>query len=236
MRNSNFAVVIPVRNEQDSIASVIGELKLEFPKVTIIVVNDFSTDGTREVLQKEDVILLNNMLGMGAWQSIQTGLLLAYDMGFTNVVTMDGDGQHVASEIKYLFNNDLNDSDLVVGRCKNRVSTSQIIAWKLFKFIGQVNIVDVTSGFRLYKKSALAILTTEQAALLEYQDVGVLLFMKSAGLKCLETDVRMRRRTSGKSRIFSSWSKIIYYMVTTLMISFSKTTPESTGEFFKRLQ
>ena len=68
----------------------------------------------------------------------------------------------------------------------------------------------------------MELLARREATLLEYQDVGVLVLLRNAGLHLVDVDVTMLPRTSGASRIYHSWLVVAYYMAHTLLLGFSK--------------
>lgn len=76
-----LSVIIPVYNEVESITEVLKRVKTTKLAQEILVVDDFSTDGTREVLKKLDgksgvrVLLHEKNLGKGA--AVRTGLQAA---------------------------------------------------------------------------------------------------------------------------------------------------------------
>lgn len=80
-RSPELSVVVPVFNERNTIGQVLEKiLRLPLP-VQVVVVDDGSTDGTREVLQRYrqhpgvDVFMHANNMGKGA--ALQTGFFLA---------------------------------------------------------------------------------------------------------------------------------------------------------------
>lgn len=223
MLDSGVAIVIPAKNEQMTIKSVICDLKRYVNCEQIIVVDDGSTDATACIAHDESVVLLRHIEAQGAWRAMQTGMLYAIQCGFEKVITMDADGQHLASELILLIENaKVHKSDLVVGSDPSRASAMRSFAWDLFRFFTRLEIKDLTSGFRLYSKKALKILTREEMSLLEYQDMGVLLTLRAHHLVISETPVKISARQHGHSKIFSSWFKVMYYMMTTLTLSLSK--------------
>lgn len=203
---------------------------------TIIVVDDASKDNTAKLATESGAIVLPHIQSQGAWLATQTGIRYARKHGYDIVITMDADGQHRAADIHKLLNAADIESDVIVGACVERGSIGRRVAWTLFKKLTGVSIYDLTSGFRLYKKPAMDILTSRQASLLEYQDMGVLLMLRSAGLSIKEVPVQMELRESGISRIFSSWSKVGYYMFITLFLCLVKAVPENPNRFTSRLK
>ncbi|XOV79162.1 MAG: glycosyltransferase family 2 protein [Aestuariibacter sp.] len=234
----NVAIVIPAKDEEASIKAVIDDIRAHYAAAEIIVIDDCSSDSTFALLKSLNLTAIRHLENRGAWQATQTGMLYAYEKGYKYVLTMDADGQHSAAESKVLLETIERDSDIdmVVGSCVQRGTGAKKLAWRLFRAIGGIAIEDVTSGFRVYNRAALAVLTSEQAALLEYQDVGVLLLLKSAGLKYIEIPVTINARMAGHSRLFHSWFKIGFYMISTLLLSLSKSAPENRAKLFRRLK
>lgn len=223
MPASDTLVVIPVHNEATALPGVIKELQ-SYPHMDVLVVDDASSDGSLEIALAYNVRALPLCLKLGAWGAMQAGLRYAARHGYRQVITMDGDGQHHSHEIPNLCEalRRNPEADLVIGACLYRGSRLRKIAWRFFRRITGIGIEDITSGFRLYNQRAIHELTRKEATLLEYQDVGVLLMLKAAGLKIIEQDVSMTPRRSGKSRIYSSWGMVAYYMVVTTILSISK--------------
>ena len=89
----NIYILIPVFNEKKVIKKLILNLKKNFKY--IIAVNDGSYDGTREILEELDIILINHPINLGQGAAIKTGL--EYINNYLNghaVITFDADGQH----------------------------------------------------------------------------------------------------------------------------------------------
>jgi hypothetical protein len=227
--------VIPAKNESKTIVQVITEVK-RCCVCDIIVVDDASEDNTAQLAKVNGAMVLPHVESKGAWLATQTGIRYACKNAYDVTVTMDADGQHRAADVGKLLSAARGDCDVVIGACVERGSFSRRVAWTLFKKLTGISVYDLTSGFRLYKKPAMDVLTSRQASLLEYQDMGVLLMLRSAGLQIQEVPVQMPLRESGISRIFSSWSKVGYYMFITLFLCLVKAVPEKTSRFTNRLK
>lgn len=223
MPSSDTLVVVPVHNEAAALPGVIRELQL-YPELDVLIVDDASTDGSLTVARASGARVLPLTLKLGAWGAMQTGIRYAHKHGYSHVITMDGDGQHHSHEIASLISTMRRhpEADVVIGACVVRGSRLRRIAWRFFRSITGIAIEDITSGFRLYNQRAIGELVKKQATLLEYQDVGVLLMLRSTGMKIIETDVSMTPRQNGKSRIYSSWLMVAYYMLVTTILSISK--------------
>lgn len=98
---SPIAVVVSAYNESAVIASVLNEILSLGHQV--VVVDDGSKDATYEICEKLPVNLLRHPINLGAGAAFQTGIEYAVTLpGVEAIVSMDGDGQHLASEIEAL--------------------------------------------------------------------------------------------------------------------------------------
>lgn len=216
-------IVIPALNEEANIARVIEKLHGNNIR-DILVVNDCSTDNTAAIVANMGVNVITLPLQLGAWGATQTGIRYALKKGFDTVVTMDADGQHLSSGIASLMTEMKNSrANVVIGTCTGRLSRPKKLAWWFFKFLTKLKIEDLTSGFRIYDRKSLRVLSSSSAGLLEYQDVGVLLLLRKAGMKISEVEVSMENRKNGKSKIFYSWWMVIKYMIQTTTLCIAKT-------------
>ena len=93
-------VIIPAHNEAENISAVITELQRDFSAADILVVNDYSTDTTREIVAKHHIPCVDNIFNLGYAWSIQTGLKYATAKGYDYAIQFDADGQHIAAELK----------------------------------------------------------------------------------------------------------------------------------------
>ncbi|HKE47344.1 MAG TPA: glycosyltransferase family 2 protein [Rhodanobacteraceae bacterium] len=91
------AVVIPALNEERAIRSVVESVLAISPNV--IVVDDGSTDATVERIADLPITLIRHETSLGKGQGLRDGFRKARALGFDAVVTMDGDGQHLAADI-----------------------------------------------------------------------------------------------------------------------------------------
>ncbi len=213
-------VIIPARNEVKTIGNVVKSLR-EGGWNEVIVVDDHSTDGTAAAARQAGARVMSPTLALGAWGAIQAGLRYGLSRGYRGVITMDADGQHEAGEIPKLLGM-RGRADLVIGAYVGRATATRKIAWRWFTQLTGLDLKDLTSGFRYYSNAAMQILASEEATLLEYQDVGTLLMIRKAGLRAAEIPVAMKFRAEGKSRIFNSWFSVSRYMAITTLLCLSR--------------
>jgi glycosyltransferase involved in cell wall biosynthesis len=90
-------VLIPCLNEEAAIQSVIESvLALGAP---VLVIDDGSDDRTAEIVATLPVILLRHDQRRGKGEALRHGFREAMKLGYDAVLTMDGDGQHLAADI-----------------------------------------------------------------------------------------------------------------------------------------
>lgn len=215
-------IVIPARDESATIAGVVSAV-LALGYGNVLVVDDASTDQTGQLASEAGAIVLRPTLSQGAWGAMQCGIRYARRHNFTSVITMDADGQHRPEELHRLFRA-ARHVDVVIGSCPARGSRARRFAWSLFRRITGFSVEDLTSGFRLYNAEACKVLSGEEASLIDYQDMGVLMLLRRAGLSFAEVEVTMNARSSGFSRIFYSWWAVARYMVETTVLCIAKRT------------
>ena len=221
-------------NEERSIAAVLQDLRARFD-FAIIVVDDASSDQTRELASQHGAIVLPHVINLGAWRATQTGLRYALNKGFDAVVTCDADGQHPVQSIAKLLNDADPEHELVIGSCTSRGSTGRHIAWRVFRSLSGLGVSDLTSGLRLYRRPAMEVLASRQATMFEYQDVGVLLMLQKLNMRCSEVSVKMNERFDGISRIFHSWGAVLKYLVYTGILSISRLGPFKVERYHQKL-
>lgn len=216
-------VVIPAQNEAASIADVVRRSKLYAQHV--IVVDDASCDETASLARAAGARVLPLVTPLDAWCATQTGLRFAHARGASLVVSLDADGQHPPEAIPALaYPIREGTADVAIGSDPARVSHYRHVAWGYLRAVTGLSVADLTSGFRVYGPKALEILVRPEASSLNYQDVGVLMMLRDAGLCMAEVPVSMGPRLFGASHVFRSWVKVAAYMLESSVIGLARRT------------
>ncbi|GFZ86822.1 glycosyltransferase family 2 protein [Dyella caseinilytica] len=156
-----WCVLIPCLNEEKAIGNVVkSALRLGVP---VIVIDDGSDDRTREIVSALPITLLRHSHRQGKGEALRTGFREALSRGFDAVVTMDGDGQHLAEDIPRLVEVGKRFPDhLVIGarllhreqQPKVRRRANALADWAISWACAQP-VADTQSGQRWYPRSAL---------------------------------------------------------------------------------
>ena len=224
-------IVIPAKNEATTIARVVQHV-FNRGFADVVVVDDGSDDNTASVARAAGAIVITPPLPQGAWGAMQTGIRYGVRHNFTSVITLDADGQHRPEEIQRLLRA-ARFADVVIGACPSRGSPARKFAWALFRRLTGFSLEDLTSGFRLYNARACKLLAGEEATLIDYQDMGVLLLLRRAGMNFAEVEVQMNPRENGVSRIFYSWWAVARYMLETTVLCIAKGMPRARLSLFR---
>jgi len=115
------AVVMPAWNEAEGIAEFLTELDsaLAAWQPSFIVVDDASTDGTRDAALRcaadgMEIRVVTNEVNLGHGPSTMRALRLGLDSGADAVVAIDGDGQFSGADVCLVISTLLSDSSQVV--------------------------------------------------------------------------------------------------------------------------
>ncbi|MEZ5504203.1 MAG: glycosyltransferase family 2 protein, partial [Halioglobus sp.] len=146
------SIVIPAKNEELGLATLLPELIRSYPDAEVIVVNDGSTDNTEQVSRDAGAIVVTHPYSKGNGAAVKSGARVSKG---DFLVFMDGDGQHSAADVGRLLAKVEEGYDLVVGARSGRDSQASVARWSANAFYNgfaswMVNrrIDDLTSGFR----------------------------------------------------------------------------------------
>jgi len=154
-----ISIVIPVRDEADSIASVIHSIQAALEGMDdayeIIAVDDGSVDGSQEIAQQAGARVISHATGRGYGAALKTGIRNA--QGAT-IVIIDGDGTYPAELIPELITG-LESADMVIGARIRAGACVPLLRrpakWfltKLASFLSGVSIPDLNSGLRAFRR------------------------------------------------------------------------------------
>jgi glycosyltransferase involved in cell wall biosynthesis len=153
--------VMPAYNEEKKIGEVLKATGKYVDK--IIVVDDCSRDNTAMVAKKLGVIVIKHDQNKGLGGALRTGFGKALEISKNDsdiIITIDSDGQHVASDIPKFIDKINSGYGFVLGqRDVSRYPMRKRIGNRMLTFLTNLvcgtNLRDTESGFRAFTKSAL---------------------------------------------------------------------------------
>lgn len=203
MQLKQLSVVVPVRNEQDNVASLIAEIdaavKIEHE---IVYVDDGSTDATYSTLknlqkQYKQLRVIHHEKSCGQSTAVRTGVKFAkYDW----IATLDGDGQNDPADIPKLLAALTDGVELVGGnRRASRRDTwikrmSSVIANTVRSKMLRDDTPDTGCGLKLFSRAAFLDLPY-----FDHMHRFLPALIKRRGGKIVSVPVSHRNREHGKS-------------------------------------
>lgn len=160
-----LAFVMPAYNEAKTIGPTLNDIKKNFPKAKIFVVNDGSKDRTKQIALKSGANVLTHVVNRGLGASLYTGIKAALRVNPEIIITFDADLQHTGSDVKRLIEPiKRNKADAVIGSRFLRKSDYEdmpfvkVLGNKILtsmnNFFSNTNISDSQSGLRALRKKA----------------------------------------------------------------------------------
>lgn len=155
--------VIPAYNESETIGPVIEETEEYVDRV--VVVDDSSSDDTAAIARDHGATVVEHVFNTGVGGAVRTGYQYAIKHGYDWVVQLDADGQHEPAKVPELLDAATEGNDMVIAsRFLNEsyqdYSATRNVGIQFFtrlvNRLGDIEITDVTSGFRVYRVSMLA--------------------------------------------------------------------------------
>ncbi|HLF17275.1 MAG TPA: glycosyltransferase family 2 protein [Candidatus Omnitrophota bacterium] len=220
MQTKKILIIIPAYNEQANIVKTIEEIVQQALAVSIVVVNDGSTDQTVSQARQTNASVINLPFNLGIGGAVQTGFQFALEKGYDVAVQVDGDSQHDVSYLKALIDPVLNDEvDMTIGSrflppyLGYRSSFIRRVGIHFFaqliSFLTQYTVTDPTSGFRAFNRKLIKVFADYYPHDFPEPEAIVVAGRYRARIK--EVPVKMRKRASGNSSI--RYLKTLYYMV-----------------------
>jgi len=202
-------VIVPAWNEEGAIAGVVRSVKDVLPDVPVLVIDDYSDDGTAQIAKAAGAQVLRLPVHLGLGGCVQTGYKFAFEQGFEYVIRVDGDGQHEAADIPKILEALISTrAEVVIGSRFLESSGSHtsftrsvgIVFFRvLLKAILGRTIYDPTSGFVGVNRRALQVFS--RSFPLSYPEIEVLVVLQRRRFRFEEVPCRMHPRRSGRSSI-----------------------------------
>ena len=216
MKGVRTLVIVPTYNECENISKLIRAL-LEHDGVGVMVVDDASPDGTgavadqlaREFPQRVDVLHRTGKRGFG--RSYADGIQRALTMDVEFICQMDADFSHDPAAVPSLVAA-AETADVAIG--SRYVRGGGVVNWPLRRLvlsrfanlyvrtITRLAAYDCTSGFRCWRREALAALPLERFLSDGYSFVVEMLYVAARqGRTIAEVPITFVERREGQSKM-----------------------------------
>jgi dolichol-phosphate mannosyltransferase len=214
-------VIVPTYDEIDNLAPIVGRVHAAVPDAHVLVVDDGSPDGTGDLAERmaaaDDrvhVLHRTGKQGLGAAYvaGFGWGLARAYDV----LVEMDADGSHPPEALAGMIDAARATGPaapaLVIG--SRWVPGGSVVNWPLSRQLLSrggnlyarlalgLRLKDVTAGFRVYKREALAAMDLAGIDSKGYCfQVDMTLRTLDGGGRVVEMPIEFRERELGESKM-----------------------------------
>ncbi|MDP3042493.1 MAG: glycosyltransferase family 2 protein [Candidatus Omnitrophota bacterium] len=205
-----LSIVIPVYNEEENIGQVIEHIESQIKLIfELIVVNDYSSDRTAEIVaglanKFNNIVLVENKFTPGFANAVKTGLMSAKN---EVVVPVMGDLCDDLGTIPLMFEKIKEGFDVVCGaryiKGGARMGGSKVKGFFSF-FVGRtmsmftgIPTQDVSNAFKMYRRGVIQSINIESTGFEISMELALKAYFK--GFKVAEVPTVWREREKGKS-------------------------------------
>ena len=217
------SLLIPAYNEEQSIVNTIENAKLLFKNLKIkdfeiIVINDGSTDKTKEYASKTGVKIITHPQNLGYGFSLKNGIKNAK---FQTIIITDADQTYPLDEVPKLYTEYKKGFDMVVGkRIGYKESIFKIILRKILKFVVEFaagrRIPDINSGLRIFKKDTIKEYLPHLCETFSFTTSATLAYMMNGKFVSYVPINYGKRKGKSKVSLMRDSFKTIFYIMQTV--------------------
>jgi glycosyltransferase involved in cell wall biosynthesis len=237
--NPEVTILLPAFNEEKGIKDTVSKIKELYPDFEVLVVDDGSTDNTMQEAMTAGANVWPHPYNIGNGAAIKSGLRSASGNW---VLMMDADGQHDPADIRKLL--EYKDQyEMVVG-ARNRegqASWHRSIANGFYNrfasYVTKFKVEDLTSGFRLVKKSTVSSFIYLLPNTFSYPSTLTMAYLR-CGLSVKYIPIQTRKRKgSSKIKLVQDGARffLIITKIATLFSPFRVFLPVSAAFFLTGL-
>ena len=225
---TKLSVIMPVYNEEKTISEVIEKVKsTKINNITkeIIVVDDFSTDNTRNILKKikdKSIKILYHKKNMGKGASIITGIK---NSSGDIILIQDADLEYSPNEYERLLKPIINNNAKVVygsriDSIRNNIKNmyklhyiGNILLTLITNLLYNAKITDMETGYKVFKREVLQNINLK-AKRFDFEPEVTAKILKK-GYKIYEVPINFlgRKFDEGKKITWVDGIKAVYYLI-----------------------
>jgi dolichol-phosphate mannosyltransferase len=209
-------VIVPTYNERDNLP-VLAHALMEYPEVSLLVVDDQSPDGTGALADElaraypGRIEVMHRTARRGLGRSYVDGIRSVIDRPVDVICQMDSDLSHDPRHLRDLIAASAH-ADVVIG--SRYVPGGAVVNWPLrrrllsrfanayIRLVTRISPRDCTSGYRCWRREALARVPLDDSGSEGYSFLVEMLFAASAlGLRFAEVPITFVERRQGESKL-----------------------------------
>ena len=211
--NKKILIAIATYKESENLKNLVEEIRKFSQNSKILIVNDFSNDKTRELLQNlndKNLKLIERPKKLGLGTAHKLSIFYSIKFEYDYLVTMDADFSHDPGDIPKLLekkgpNNFIIGSRFCEGAKSDYKGLRKIISncgnFFAKKFL-KIQLNEITTYFRVYSVELLKKLPFDELNAQGYSlGVKLVWLMKKLNANLIETPIHFKDRNKGKSKI-----------------------------------
>jgi len=201
-------IIVPAWNEQDAVTATVREIMSTVPDADLLVIDDGSGDRTAERARAAGARVCQLPFNLGVGGAMRTGYRHALRHGYDIAVQIDADGQHDPRFLPCLIAR-LDDADVVIGarfataddpyKVRGPRRWAMLLLATVLSRLAHTRLTDVTSGFRVSNRKAIALFAIHYPAEYLGDTVESLVIAARSGCRITQEPVTMRARMAGRA-------------------------------------
>lgn len=165
MLSDDLIVIVPALNAEKTLSKVISDVRAVYKNVTVVVINDGSSDQTGKIAGRLGAAVIENPRNLGLGASIKKGVEYGLNSGKKIFVTIGADDQRDTQDIPRMldvlggegYDIVFGSKFLLMGQKMPLIRKfGNILVSYLFNLLFNTNFTDVTSGFRVFNRKVAA--------------------------------------------------------------------------------
>ena len=223
----NLSIIIPIYNEERTLLEVLNKINLlkEFCNLEIIVVNDGSTDNSKNIIKKNNKLYnksINLKKNSGKGKAVIEGIK---NCSQEYILIQDADLEYDPKDIlEFLEENKKNNYDLIMGSRFIGNKRTVLHFWHmvgnkfitfLFNFLNNTTFSDIYCCYCMFKKNLINVDNLKCKGW--GQQAEILTYVVSKKSKIFEIGINYHGRTytEGKKIRYYDVFSVIYWIVST---------------------
>ena len=225
---ANLTIIIPVYNEEKTILKIVEEVKkvrLTNIKKEIIIVDDFSTDGTRNILKgikDKSIKIFSHDKNIGKGAAIRTAL--KHSTGDI-ILIQDADMEYSPKEYSRLLKPILQEKTDVVYGSRMDVIRKNLKRMYKIHFIGNVfltlitnllygsKITDMETGYKVFRKEVIKNISLNARRFDFEPEITAKILKKGCRIQEIPIGFNARKFHEGKKITWRDGIKALFYLI-----------------------